>query len=317
MKLVAACITSLLVYGGVFHFIHRPLTLDIIQEMFGVKEKVARQFPSPRFFILAGSNGRISHSAEVMEPILGLPCVNLSIAAGIGLDYLFEKWTDVFRSGDILYIPLEYDQYLANRDQVNAGPDCVLLIQRDPKLLLRFGATRTLRAFFYFDLPFLIQGVGEMALKKVGFARRSNIDTLTSRGDEKGHDSEKAREYVAFMREVEWHFPSAKSLSRPTYAKGIISGFIHDLQRRGVTVIGGLPTVFDDKPAGDDVVQALQDFYRIECGAGFLALSNRSQYPRADFYDTPYHLQESGQKRHSELLAKELLSQGLIKRPGR
>ena len=41
-------------------------------------------------------------------------------------------------------------------------------------------------------------------------------------------------------------------------------------------------------------------------GAKFLVLENRSQYPRADFYDSGYHLRQSAQQRHSALLAQGL-----------
>jgi hypothetical protein len=69
--------------------------------------------------------------------------------------------------------------------------------------------------------------------------------------------------------------------------------------------VGGLPTVFDDKPVPEAAIAQLRGFYA-GYGAKFVALPNRSQYPRADFYDAPYHLRQSAQERHSRLLAEAL-----------
>lgn len=48
-----------------------------------------------------------------------------------------------------------------------------------------------------------------------------------------------------------------------------------------------------------------KDFYAWH-GEAFVVLDNFSQYPRADFYDTGYHLRPSAQMVHSRLLAEKL-----------
>jgi len=49
----------------------------------------------------------------------------------------------------------------------------------------------------------------------------------------------------------------------------------------------------------------LDRLYR-DAGACLIVLPNRSLYPRAAFFDTPYHLQEPMQRAHSRLLAPRL-----------
>jgi len=55
----------------------------------------------------------------------------------------------------------------------------------------------------------------------------------------------------------------------------------------------------------DASIAALKAFYARH-GARFVVLPGRSQYPRADFYDTGSHLKQSAAEAHSRLLAQAL-----------
>ena len=94
-------------------------------------------------------------------------------------------------------------------------------------------------------------------------------------------------------------------MNNPDGMQSILANFIAWCRGHGVAVVGGLPTVFDDKPVPDPAIAELRDFYGRN-GAGFLLLPNRSQYPRDDFYDSAYHLRQSAQEKHSAALAEGL-----------
>jgi hypothetical protein len=314
-QLLLACTLSLVIYAAFAQVIRKPLTIDTVHEMIEAKRAAAEFAAGERFFILAGSNGRLSHRAEAMEPILGRPAVNLSIAAGIGPDYLFAKYSGLFRRGDVLYLPFEFDQYVLDKGAAYSGPERTLLLQRDRKLLWSFGWERTVRSFFAFDLPFLIQGSGEMFLKSRGISRRFGLDTLTKNGDEKGHTRAKGEAYRSFINSLEWKPPTGEKLAAESFGKAVLREFVLNLKSRGVIVIGGLPTTFSDTPPSEATVNVLRDFYEKDLGVHFVLLENRSTYERDCFFDTGYHLNEECQIEHSKALAakiREVLPAGVF-----
>ena len=70
-------------------------------------------------------------------------------------------------------------------------------------------------------------------------------------------------------------------------------------------VLATMPTMFDDRLAEDALVAQLRSYYEDE-GHVFFVLPNLNQYPRSCFYDTPFHLHEPCQIRHSKSLATAL-----------
>ncbi|HTG44435.1 MAG TPA: hypothetical protein VK633_07865, partial [Verrucomicrobiae bacterium] len=164
---------------------------------------------------------------------------------------------------------------------------------------------RMARAFFAFDLSFLIQGFGEMMLQHHGVVRRTGPNTMNSHGDEFGHTAVKAMEYRNYILSFRWLPPDPAALDRPSFAKKYLAHFVQTLGKKGVQVVGGLPCTFDDQPIDEKVLETLRSFYTTN-HAQFLALENRSQYPRTNFFDTQYHLTEENQVRHSLMLAGQL-----------
>jgi hypothetical protein len=94
-------------------------------------------------------------------------------------------------------------------------------------------------------------------------------------------------------------------LEPPDGSRAAIAAFLDWCHAHNVVAVGGLPTVFDDHPIPDAIIDTLKDFYA-QHGAAFIVLPNRSQYPRADFYDSASHLRQSAQLAHSRLVAQGL-----------
>jgi len=306
LQLLATAIAALALYGAAFGFvIHKPLTIDVIEDLLRLKEDYARQAPSPKLVIFAGSNARFSHSCRTIEPILHMSCVNFGIARGIALDYLASELEKLLNPGDIVYMPLEYDWYLDDKLAAMTGPDAALMVYGDKERLLRLGAERALRAFFSFDLAFAADGLAEITLQALGAHRRVGTGTMTRNGDEQGHTREEAAPYRAYVATVRPPVVTAEALAKPSYAQQQIAAFLAWAKQHGVVVYGGLQTTFDDVPIDDAVTAAIRRLYE-ENGQRFLLLPTHSQYPRDCFFDTFAHLVEPCQIAHSVLLADAL-----------
>ncbi len=306
-SLLGACVISLLAYLFIFGFVvSRPLVVDQIHDFMDKKLAYASATPHPKLFLVAGSNARFSHSCAVLEQKLKRPCVNMGIAQDIALDWVLDSTRPQLASGDLVYLPIEYDIYLQPHVQLLTGMDAAYRFRHNKSSLATRGPEGLVRAAFMFSLPTLVQSIGEMGLQAAGVRRRFGLDTLDRQGDEIGHDGDARLPYVNVIRRTPQENSQMGSLPPATgTATTSLGDFLDWCRNHDVIAVGGLPTIFNDVPVSPETISALQAFYGRH-GARFIVLANRSQYARSEFYDTAYHLRQSAQKHHSELLAEAL-----------
>jgi hypothetical protein len=306
-RFVLLVLVSFGAYFAAFRYADKPLTDGEMRRLYDQKRALLSTPGSGRVFVLAGSNGRFSHSCKVIEAELHRPCENLSIAAGIGLDFLFASYLPGLRSGDIVYMPLEFEQYEADKARTFSGPDNVILLKQEPALLQSLGWDRSAHAWFYADERYFIRSAVESALAKKGVQRRFTDTSVNSNGDQQGHTAELARAYRASVYKLIQAVPPLDLSARGSFAELVILDFLRAAHAKGVRVIGGLPTTFDDTTIPTGTLAYLQGLYA-RGGQSFLILPNQSHYPRSCFFDIAYHLNEGCQAEHSKILARELAS---------
>jgi hypothetical protein len=179
-----------------------------------------------------------------------------------------------------------------------------IVARYDRAALAELGPRRALASMFSFDIRFLLAGIGEMALAAAGQTRRYGTATLTVQGDESGHDTVKSRAYRQFIRTLTPPVVDPRALADERVWADLL-GIFAWAREHGVTVVGGLPTTFDDADFPDGAVAVYARMF-VSHGAQFLVLDNKSRYPREMFYDTAYHLTEEAQIRHSLRVADGL-----------
>lgn len=301
--LLAACMTSCVLYFAVFGFlVRKPLTIGANLRYLDHKLEYLRQLEGRKLVLLAGSNGRFSHRCETLEQILALPCANMSIQAGISLDFQFSRIEPYLGAGDIVYLPLEYEFFGGDLRSMMGGAELPLCVAYEKEQLWNLGPVRLAYALFYFDLKFLIAGLGEMLLEAAGVQRRFSVNTLTKQGDESGHTRERAQEYRAALNAKEAKPWNDEAVDLGSYKANLLAEILRRAANKGVIVIGGLPTSFNDYPIPERWVERIGAFYA-QYGHAFVALENKSQYPRSYFYDSPAHLSEPYQIAHTRALA--------------
>ena len=313
-SLAAACLVSLALYGVLFSSVlDRPLALGFLRHEIDAKLARGAALHAPKLVILAGSNGPYSHRCEVIEPIVGMPCVNAGVAVGIGLDYLFARWRPLLHSGDVVYLPMEEAQYVTSRAANALGPDAAIMFRHDWRTLAMLPPDRWAGAFFSSDLSDGVMAVMEEILAAIGFQDpRAAVTGTTNRwGDHVGHTLALAAANRAVLAAAVPVHATAAGV-REGYGTTLIGGFVRWATARDIRVIGGLPTEFADSPMPDSTLAAIRRIY-LANGGGFLELGNDSRYPRADFFDTPDHLSEPFQIIHSRAVGAALA--GMIGAP--
>ncbi|MEJ0017470.1 MAG: hypothetical protein WDN25_13085 [Acetobacteraceae bacterium] len=306
-RLVAACLASLVLYAILFGYVlDRPLSLGFLRGQIDAKLARAATIERPKLVILAGSNGPYSHRCEAMEAVLAIPCVNGGVAVGIGLDYLFARWRTVLRRGDTVYLPMEEAQYVRAHDATATGPDAAIMFRHDWRTLAALPPARWLAALFAFDLRAALMGPVEATLVFAQFHDpRAEVTGATNAwGDHTGHTEQLAAASRPMLLATSPYHPTAAQV-RAGDGSALIAAFLRWAADHGVRVVGGLPTGFADAPMPEATREAIGAIYR-DNGAEFLVLPNLSRYPRAAFFDTAEHLNETWQVVHSRLLAERL-----------
>jgi len=306
-RLVGAAFASLLLYGVLFGAVlDRPLELGFLAGAVDAKLARAATIHGPKLVILAGSNGPYSHRCQVIEPMLAQPCVNGGVAVGIGLDYLFMRWRNELHPGDIVYLPMEQQEYTIGRPATELGPDAAIMFRHDWTTLAALPPRRWLAAFFAFDLRSGLMSLIEMALVAARFhdPRAAAEGTSNAWGDHVGHSIERGAGSQGSIAAMVAQPVSARAV-RDGYGASLIGGFVAWAHSHGVRAIGGLPTEADIIPLPEATRAAIGSVYLAQ-GGEFLTLANHSRYPIADFFDTPLHLNEACQIAHSILLARAL-----------
>ena len=304
--LLSALLGSVVLYGVVFGLVlKRPLTLGFIKEAYDLKMDYVNAHSQQKLLILSGSNGLFSFRCETIEKIIGMPCVNASVTVAIGPKLIFDKGRKMARPGDIILMPLEYQEYLLSG---NALP-LAYLASYEPRYLADLDAATRLRAFFSFNFSYFIFGVAETSLKYLGVERRISARSLTPNGDFKGHTEAVAQLFRASIGPAP--IPQAVDFDGTSVSWQIISEFLEWAKANKVHVVGMLPTTVDLVPVTEEMKAKISELYKSK-GHDFLSLPNFNQFPLECFYDSYYHLHEGCQTRFSENLAA-LLS-GVISR---
>ncbi len=311
--LAVALLASVVLYLAVFSVVRRPLTTGVVGEALRERSAYARSLASPKLVVWAGSNGRYSHRCERLSQVTQLPCANRSVAMGVGVDIQLQLYEPLLNRGDIVYMPLEYGQYIVEREEMEGGIENATLVQDFQTLLWSLEPRRIVRAYGSFDLAYLIHGVIEMTLQAVGVQRRAgSTESSNVQGDVTGHTPALAAPYASFLQKAAAG-GTAQPLPLNSHALHLIEAFVGRSRARGVTVIAGLPTVPETTAIDERLIAHLKDVMQRQ-GQDLLVLPNRSRYPLTCFYDTLSHLNEDCQVRHSVAVGLALRSVSAVAR---
>jgi hypothetical protein len=297
----------LLIYAVLFAAIlDRPLSLGMFRQQIDNAAARGTAIAGPKLVIIAGSNGPYSHRCEVIEPLLGIACVNAGVAVGIGLDFMFARWQPLLHRGDIVYLPLEEAQYTRTDAAASVGPDAEIMFRHDWATLAMLPPERWLGAAFSFGPRAGLMSLIETGLVRSGFAdpREAALGSINAWGDHVGHTQVQGKVNAARLAVAEPYHPSASQITSGA-GSAKVRDFLAWARGHGVRAIGGLPAGFEGSPIPPEERGAIRAVFSGE-GAGFIDLGDRGRYPRSAFFDTPDHLNEAAQIAHSRDVAAEL-----------
>ncbi len=78
------------------------------------KDSLLKNTPSPRIIFIGGSNLSFGLNSQMIKDSLGVNPINTGIHASIGLIYMMDNSINYIRSGDVVIISPEYEQFYGN-----------------------------------------------------------------------------------------------------------------------------------------------------------------------------------------------------------
>jgi hypothetical protein len=179
------------------------------------------------------------------------------------------------------------------------------MVQYDRATLWRIPPSQAINALFSFDLRFFLTALTESIFAATGVTGDFTVDAFTPEGDYAKGDAEMARNYRLSLRQQAMATPDPDVMEEPSGARTLLTRFFVVARSRNASVIGTLPTTFNDRPHDPAAVARIAAFYR-DNGAHFLVLPNQDQYPRSCFLDSHYHLATVCQIEHSANVGRML-----------
>jgi len=306
MRLILACLIGLAVYAGVqVGLLRKPLTVGYIREAYDLKTAYARSLGAQRkIVVVGGSSSLYGVRCQVLAARTGLPCVNMAVTGGIGIDLIFVKAEPVIRPGDVVLLPIEYDFFTAGDDARNGNILAnTYALTYDRPLLATFDWYRRASSLFSQSLIDDLSAVTEMGLAAAGIQRRFLLSDLTPEGDMSRHTPARALQFRDTLARLKGAAPAAQVPD--CFGSREIAGFVARVRAIGAHPVATQPPTIDDGPDSPRGFAAWAAFWQ-RLGVPVIDLPSQGRYPRAAFYDTHYHLAEPGQIAHSDQIAAGL-----------
>ena len=277
-----------------------------IQEWFDVKMRYAQRAQGPKLVFVSGSNTLFGIDASELEARLKMPALNLGSHAGLGIHYILQQAQQAVGAGDIVVLPLEYEQY-EERKWEEALVD--FIAARDPAYFAQLPVADQLECIFAMPPKRLVKGV---KARFVPDARNedSAYDSkyLNANGDMTNNAYAKRTPAAALRANSKKAVFTADSCPEPQAAEAL-SHFIAFCRQKGARVLATYPSYLcrDKAFHGADLerVREIEAFYARQ-GVPVLGSYEDFLYDADDFYDTIYHLNDVGKRKRTEQLLEYL-----------
>lgn len=299
-----------------------------VGESLRVKLEFAKAQSSPRVIFLGGSTTLFSVDAARVEEALGRPAMNFGLSAGMRLDRLFMIARETARPGDLIVLALEPNYYPCQSPKWSSWNvrngiawDRETYFDRQPL------ATRLTAALTAADPSLLIDmamaWVGERADAGVVRARLETMQPTRIRQDiATARQGAVASAFAYSPRNMNAHgdmqnidasryFGPSTTVAAPgeicAGVLDVLSAFNLEMMREGVSV-AVTHTPYLVEGAAENWVDAERAFLSGLASIDVPVLDERQDlfFARADFFDTPVHLNAAARERRTERLIQAI-----------
>lgn len=276
------------------------------------KNTLIKETPSPRILLVGGSNLTFGIDSKTLSTVSGLPVVNTSLHAGVGLDVTLNNVKQYIREGDIILLVPEYEYFGISDGHTRGGvPTLAALLDAYPPAFFQFGPLQLDR------LPDILSAVIKMRFDRYKAMRTVDFDLNRYDREIRGpvYSRDQFNQYgdeIGHLNITENPFP----LNQLHYlgariGNGRVIQLLKDFgefaNQRGARIIYLFP--YGRKYNCDLSLDGLQKLYPFVVDHfQFTTVStplNNCVYDEL-FFDTNYHLTKTGRELRSVRMVEEL-----------
>jgi hypothetical protein len=311
--MIAACACAYA--AAAFVQVGSPTAMTMSTECYArLQERYAADALEPirvgRVLYVGGSSGFYGVRCGRLSDAVGRPARNLGLHAGLGLRYLLDRALTLAAPGDLIVVGLEWEIYRGPRFGEYA---CDYLMSRRPEyigdlslsnycqLILSAGPARVLTGL----VRKLVRSDRECENHDTTPAVNAFGDRVLSDAELAQHP-EKESGYTGVL--ARWQSPPDDIVSD-------VARFARLSERKGVRVVVVFPPMCVAESPDSDVMREVSDGLRAlwgHHGVPLVGAIENSFYGPQQAFDTPYHLREPAAIIHTQRLANDLRSSGIV-----
>ena len=235
---------------------------------------------STKLVIIAGSNGGFSINSRMLSHAFGLPVVNTSTHAGIGVRMQFELYKSFLRKGDIVVFCPEYD---SEESRLYGGSVLLRILSTHiPSAYSKISFTQWLYLYKYIGVHYV-----ECQEHRIypEFDGPYSAKVLNEYGDiecERLH----------------------QDTIEPYRLSGTVSSLVFDYYRymRDYAEANGITFVF----LPPTLIESGFSQYSLQIDSIADYLERNYSFPDSLYFDTPYHMTTTGADKRTEVLIEDL-----------
>ncbi|MDY0365899.1 MAG: hypothetical protein RBQ81_08575 [Arcobacteraceae bacterium] len=269
-----------------------PFSTLWINNSFIQKENYAKSIQEKKIVFTSGSNTLYGMETNIIEKELGIPTVNMAIHAGLKTEYILYRAKNILNSGDIIVLPMEYQNLTWNGDIETTYRDYVLTHDKEylKKLSIKEQFSFISSITPYTLIKSLIEQKRTLIEPEIGRAYNSN--TLNKNGDETYKEGTKAGFKII-------PFVLLEQYDIETYGLLKIKEFSKWCKENNITLYVTFPNTVDLKEYYEEPYTGYFNFlleYFNKNNIKVIGKATDSLYPIDHFYDTHYHMNSNGAK---------------------
>ncbi|HQV68398.1 MAG TPA: hypothetical protein PLJ62_00800 [Thermoflexales bacterium] len=312
-KTLALLMAVILTMLGLMRLIPPAISISEADYLSATNQKHAllAKTASPKIVLVGGSGLALGVDSEKIQNNLNRPVVNMGLYAGLGLRVMLDEVRPYIRAGDVIYITPEYQLYY--RETRRSDDAIATLVQVSfPQSMAYLPATTHLHA---------LTAIWNAEQKALGNAitRKTPPQPATSPQVEYFREGFNAHgDYVAHLGKPGLGADKINAL-KLSYQENLtfdpdsiaaLNDFADFAKSRGATAILAFPVIPEQLYTNDAGNRALLDalYQTIQRDAKMTITGSppKSLLPASDFYDTIYHLNDSGRAKYTAQIVAAL-----------
>jgi len=277
-----------------------------VYEAYNLKEQSSKKIKDRKIVIVSGSNSLFGMNSAMIEEKLKIPVVNDAVHAGLGMPYILYKSKSVLNEGDIAILPLEYSFYQMNSIPSKVFSDYVLA--RDMNYFSTLSIYEKIKTIYSIDIKRLINGLSFYWKPLTPTKGVYGIQNINDHGDQINIDINKMTKSSSKHLDS-LHPDTIKSYQLSKEFVHAMDNYILWAKVNKITLIFMPPNhMYFSYYDSDEYKQFLNEIktYYLNRNVLYLGKPKNYMYPKEDYFNTAYHLNNIGVNKRTKQLIKDI-----------